>query len=102
MCSDFTRTKSKFTQVYGLQRTSDGPDALEYFIRGFRASYTLRSDNSKMQTGHLFNKILSKYKVKSEYTEPNHPHQNPAERRIQDVKRKTTKVMDRTDTPELL
>ena len=55
-----------------------------------------------MQTGHLFNKILRNYNVKSKYTEPNHPHHNPVERRIQEVKRTTTKVMDRTGTPEFL
>ena len=53
----FTGTKSKFTQVYGLQRESDGPDALEDFIRSFGAPYALCSDNSKMQTGHLLTRF---------------------------------------------
>ena len=55
-----------------------------------------------MQTGVSFRKILRKYNIKSENTEPHHPQQNPAERRIQDVKRLSTKIMDRTGAPAYL
>ena len=98
----FTGTRSKFTQIFGLKTESEGPEALEDFIRNFGAPYALRSDNAKMQTSHLFNKIMRKYNIKAEYTEPHHPQQNPAERRIQDIKCTTAKVMDRTGTPEFL
>eukprot|EP00957_Ditylum_brightwellii_P024613 1859432-Ditylum_brightwellii.AAC.1 len=40
-----------------------------------------------MQTGISFKKILRKYNIQSENTEPLHPNQNLAERCIQDVKR---------------
>eukprot|EP00957_Ditylum_brightwellii_P022187 1673981-Ditylum_brightwellii.AAC.1 len=56
----------------------------------------LRSDNAKTQTGISFTEILCKYNSKSEHTEPCHPQQNPAERRIQDVKRTSAKILDRT------
>ena len=75
---------------------------MEDFVRENGAPYALRSDNSKMQLGISFKKILRKYNIKSENTEPNHPNQNPAERRIQDVKRTTTKILDRTGAPEFL
>jgi hypothetical protein len=31
--------------------------------------------------------------------EPDHQHQNPAERRIQDVKKESNRIIDRTGTP---
>eukprot|EP00957_Ditylum_brightwellii_P045398 3441055-Ditylum_brightwellii.AAC.1 len=53
-----------------------------------------------MQTGISFTNILQRYNIKSEHTEPDHPTQNPAEHCKQDVKRTTTKILDRTGAPE--
>eukprot|EP00957_Ditylum_brightwellii_P103912 7916934-Ditylum_brightwellii.AAC.1 len=55
-----------------------------------------------MQTGVSFRKILRKYNIRSENTEPLHPQQNPAERQIQDFKQLSTKTMDRTGAPAFL
>lgn len=52
-----------------------------------------------MQTGVSFTNILRKYNIRSEHTEPNHPTQNPAEHRIQDVERLSAKILDRTGAP---
>eukprot|EP00957_Ditylum_brightwellii_P013667 1029912-Ditylum_brightwellii.AAC.1 len=52
-----------------------------------------------MQTGLNFTSILQKYNIKPEHTEPHHPTQNPAERRIQDAKRISAKILDRTGAP---
>eukprot|EP00957_Ditylum_brightwellii_P120660 9203763-Ditylum_brightwellii.AAC.1 len=49
-----------------------------------------------MQTGVSFRKILHKYNIRFENTEPHNPQQNLAERRIQYVKQMCTKIMDRT------
>ena len=42
---------------------------------------------------------MRKYNIKSEHTEPRHPQQNQAERKIGEVKRYTRRVMDRTGAP---
>ena len=86
-------------QIFGLRTENEGLDALEDFIKNTGAPYALQSDNSKIQTGNLFQKILRKYNIKSEYTEPHHPHQNLAERRIEDVKRTTAKILDMMGAP---
>eukprot|EP00957_Ditylum_brightwellii_P186063 14166308-Ditylum_brightwellii.AAC.1 len=67
---------------------------------GITASYTLCSDNSKMQTSISFTNILQKYNIKLEHTEPDHPTQIPAECRIQDVKRTATKILDHRGAQE--
>ena len=95
----FVGTKSKLTKIFGMHTESEGPEAFEDFIRENGAPHALRSDNAKMQTGESFKKILRKYNIRSENTEPHQPQQNPAERRIQDVKRLSTKILDRTGAP---
>ena len=52
-----------------------------------------------MQTGTAWNDILRKYSIKAELTEPHHPQQNPAERRIKVIKTYASKIMDRTGAP---
>ena len=62
----------------------------------------IKNDNSKMQTSKAWNQVLRKYNIAEQNTEPQHPHQNKAERRIQDVKRNTSRIMDRTGAPGYL
>lgn len=101
MCMQlFVGLYSRFTATYGMKTESDGPEALEDFIRQYGAPFVLRSDNAKMEIGHAFTKICRKYNVKQTTTEPHHPQQNPAERQIQEVKKRTNMIMDRTGCPE--
>jgi hypothetical protein len=48
---------------------------------------------------HTVQDILRHYNVRQEFSEPNQQNQNPAERRIQDVKHSVEATMDRTNTP---
>ena len=80
--------------VHGMKHEREGPDAFEDFIRDKGAPFCIWSDNSKMQCGNEWRKLMRKYNIQSKNTEPHHPEQNPAERRIQDVKRYTSKVLD--------
>ena len=98
----FCGRMSKFTKVYGMRTESEGPDALLDFIRDNGAPHALRSDNSKMQTGNAFRNILRRYNIRSENTEAHNQQQNPAERRIQDVKRNSSRIMDRSGAPAYL
>ena len=98
----FVGKSSLRTAVFGMQSEDQGPEALEDFIRDKGAPYVIKNDNSKMQTSKAWSKILRKYNIAEENTEPHNPQQNPAERRIQDVKRNTSRILDRTGAPAFL
>ena len=98
----FVGLTSSFAATYGMTNEAQGSIALEDFIRQYGAPYHLRSDNSKMQTGHLFTSICRRYNISQSWIEPHHQQQNPAERRIQDIKRVVNQILDRTGAPEEL
>ena len=77
-------------------------DTLQDFIRKWGAPDALLSDNAKTQISQNVKRILREYGIKNQQTEPHHPNQNPAERRIQDVKNLSNTIMDRTNTPNEL
>ncbi|MGH7974356.1 MAG: reverse transcriptase domain-containing protein [bacterium] len=93
---------STFTQLYGMHAESQMPSTLQDFIRQWGAPDQLLSDNSLAQTQKSVHDILRMYNVKDATTEPHHPNQNPAERKIKEVKSTTNVLMDRTGTPEPL
>ena len=98
----FCGEKSLFTKAYSMTTESQGPDKLEEFIADVGAPYKLKSDNSQMQTSEAWRAILRKYNIAFGTTEPQHPWQNKCERRIQDVKSFTNRIMDHTKTPDFL
>ena len=98
----FVGTHSIYTAVYPMKSESHGPDVLETFIANVGAPYHLMNDNEKMQTSEAWKKILNKYNISSTTSEPYHPWQNRAERRIQDVKRMCNKIMIHTACPHAL
>ena len=59
----------------------------------------LMSDNAKTQIGKKVAEILRNYHIADHQSEPHYQNQNPAERRIQDIKKTTNAIMDRTGTP---
>ena len=81
---------------------SQGPEALEDFIRDHGAPYHMRTDNAQMETGKKWKEIFRKYTISSSTTEPHHPWQNRSERRIQDFKKGTNRILDRTGAPSNL
>jgi len=98
----FYGLKSRFIVSYLMKREADGPKMLEDFVRDHGARITLRSDNSRMQCSQTWTDICRKYCISQAFTEPFHPHQNPAERYIGEVKRLTLTVIDRTGAPDVL
>jgi len=102
MCQLFVGRKSKFTDVYPMKAKSEYPTALLDFIRSHGAMQGIMSDNAAEQVSAEATNILRKYNIKDMQSEPYQQHQNPAERRIQDVKAMTTTVMDRTGAPKKL
>jgi hypothetical protein len=94
--------KSYFTSTHGMQTESQMPGTLMDFIRSFGAMKGLFSDNAKAQSSAAVKDILRQYCIENMFSEPYQQNQNPAERRIQEVKAMTNIVMDRTGAPSML
>ena len=92
-------TKSLLTSAHPMKSESEMSNTLLDFIRKYGAPNGLFSDNAKAQTSKAVHQILRMYAIDDFQCEPHHQHQNPAERRIQDVKKMTNTLMDRTGTP---
>jgi hypothetical protein len=89
----FHGVKSKVTSHYGMARESQGPDALLDFFRQEGVPISITRDNSKMQTGKLWNQYLRRYWVKDDFIEPYRSPQNPAERAMSTQKEKLERLM---------
>ena len=98
----FVGLKSKRVDVYAMRSESDGPTALQDYIRSVGAPRVLRTDNSKMQLGTAWKRILRRMVIGTETTEPHHPWQNYAERTIGTIKRQVNTLLDRTGAPNNL
>eukprot|EP00957_Ditylum_brightwellii_P137329 10469788-Ditylum_brightwellii.AAC.1 len=85
-----------------MQTESEGPGVFKDSIRDNGALYALQSNNTKMQPGLSFRKVLRKCNIQSENMEPHHPQQNSAEHLIQIVKRLSTKILDKTGSTMFL
>ncbi len=59
-------------------------------------------DSAKVETSKQIKDILRIYAIKDMQSEPNHQHQNYAERRIQEVKNTSTVFMDKVGAPNCL
>ena len=98
----FCGSTSYFTWLKGMKTEFEGPSALRDFIRQVGVPFSLRNNNSKLQTGKAFMDICNFFTIGTETTEPHHPHQNPAENRIGTVKLVANRVMDRSGCPSNL
>ena len=98
----FCGCKSLLTAVYPMRRENDIAGTLEDFIRHYGAPNALFSDNAKSQIGRAVQEILRMYAIKDFQCEPHHQHQNFAERRIQEVKKLSNALLDRTGSPPSL
>ena len=101
-CQLYCGRKSYFTSVYGMKSEYEMPGSLMDFIRQHGAMKGLFSDNARVQTGHAVRDILRQYGIADMQSEPHQQNQNPAERRIQEVKKMTNVVLDRTGAPRHL
>ena len=86
--------KSHFLAGYPMSSEAQVPETLEDFVRQHGAMTGLMSDNAKSEMSKKIKDILRMYCIKDRQSEPHYEHQNPIERRIQDVKRTTNQVMD--------
>ena len=95
----FTGCKSFFTKALGMKSENEAPTALEDFCRNVGVPTGIRSDNSKAQTSKRWKDICRRFCIGQTTTEPHHPQQNPAERRIKTVKQLTLRLLDRSGAP---
>ena len=83
-----------------MAREAEFPTAIQDFVRKFGAPKSLFSDNAKAETSKKVKQILRYLQIDDMQSEPNHQHQNPAERQIQEVKKITNTILDRTGAPK--
>ncbi len=95
----FVGTKSLVTDVYGMKSEKQFVNTLQDIIRQRGAPTKLISDNAQVEISNKVKDILRYLFIDDWQSEPHYQHQNPAERRYQDVKRTTNRVLDRTGAP---
>ena len=95
----FVGRQTKVTDAYSLKSESQFPGALEDNVRQRGAMDTLTSDRAKSTYSNRTLDFLCYYCIGQWQSEPYHQNQNFAEDRIDDVKRNTNTLMDRTGTP---
>ena len=99
MVQFFCGCTSEFVAIYPMSSESQVHMALQDFIRFYGAPKNLFSDNAKSQIGLKVQEILRHFTIGHYKSEPHQQNQNPAERRIQDIKRHTNVLLDRTGSP---
>ena len=90
---------SEFLAGYPMRSEKQVAVTFEDFIRTNGAPQGLMSDNAKSELHGRVKDLHRLYLIKDAQSEPHYEHQNPAERRIQDVKRMTHTIMDRVGCP---
>ena len=91
----FVGAKSSYTYVYMMKGKSYAPSALRNFIRDVAApSYAYGEVLGEWE------EVCKTYCIPQISSEPHHQHQSKAERRIQDIKRRSRPLMQLNDAPE--
>ena len=97
----FCHIMSDVLFVCCMQRESHSHGAYQDYIREVGASELIVTDNSKTQTGKKWEKTSRETMTKQRRFTPHNQNESKVERRIQDVKHKTTLVLQRSKAPVL-
>jgi hypothetical protein len=92
----YSGVKSLLSKAFPMKSSPEMPGTLEDFIQTCGAANAMFSDNAPEQCTKQVNEILRLYSINNMQCEPYHQHQNPAERRMQEVKKTTNAIMDCT------
>ena len=76
------------------------PPALRNFIRDVAAPSYIHTDNAYEEVLGEWEEVCKTYYIPQIALEPHHQHQNKAERRIQDIKRRSRLLMQLNEAPE--
>jgi len=98
----FVGTKSLVCDIYPMKTDKQFVNVLLDNIRRRGAMTKLISDRAQVEISNKVQDILRNLMIGDWQSEPHHQHQNPAERRYQDVKRLTNTLLDRTGAPPSL
>jgi hypothetical protein len=98
----FCGCQSLLTAVYPMRREGSISGTLEDFIRQYSVPNSLFSDNAKSQIGKAVREFLRMYAIKDFQSESHHQHQNFAEQHIQEVKKLSNTLLDRTGSSSSL
>ena len=82
-----------------MKTTKEFVNTLQDTIRKHGAMDRLISDRAQVEVSNKVLDLLRNYVIGDWQSKPHFQHQNPAERRYQDVKRITNTLLDRTGAP---
>ena len=99
MMQFFCGCTSEFLAGFPMSSETQIYKTVQDFIRYYGAPRNLFSDNAKAEIATKVQDILRHYCIGHYRSEPHQQNQNPAERRIQEVKKHTNILLDRTGTP---
>ena len=99
MLQFFCGVTSEFSTGFPMSSETQLPKTVQDFVRFYGAPRNLFSDNAKSLLSFEIKDILRNYTIGHLRSEPYQQNQNPAERRIQDVKKHTNILLDRTGSP---
>jgi hypothetical protein len=95
----FVGTKSGYTYVVPLKTKAYAYTALQDFIRQVGAPLFIAVDAAKEESIGEWLSVCRMYCIPQRTSEPTYQNQNRVERRIQDIKRRTTILMSIHNTP---
>ena len=95
----FVHIASQFLYGAPLRRESESHGAYQDFNRDVGLANELLTDNAQTQTGKKWTATSRKNMTKQTTSAPHSQHQNPAERKVRDVKGRATFVMFRGGAP---
>jgi hypothetical protein len=95
----FVGLTSTVCDVYPLKTEKAFVNTLQDVIRRRGAPSKLVSDRAQVEISGRVQDILRNLIIGDWQSEPHQQHQNPAERKYQDVKRMANTIMDRTGSP---
>ncbi len=95
----FAALFADYIWVKCLRRESQVPGAYQDFCKEVGAPNELLTDNSKVQSGKRFTQIDKDHYTDHNYSTPHCQNQNPAERKIQDVKHRSVLVLHAAKAP---
>ena len=92
----FVGLDTLYTTVYGMRNQREFVNTLQDTIRMHGAVDRLISDRAQVEVSNKVLDLLRNYVIGDWQSKPHFQHQNPAERRYQDIKRTTNLLLDRT------
>ncbi|MGH7954918.1 MAG: hypothetical protein ACREOZ_03065 [Gloeomargaritales cyanobacterium] len=99
-CSQiFVGNTSDRWETYPMKNESHNGVAIQDYTRQHGCPAIIKTDNAQSEIGLTWTNHCRQHCIGSEITQPHHPHQNKAERRIQDLNRMVRNVLRQFKAP---